>query len=107
MAGFDPAAPVEDGVFDPEEVYGRFPAGRASRPESQRARSERKRGLSVPALVCPTLVISGDDFPDERGRDLAAVYGAEHLSLPGLDHWQLVTEQRAIDACAAFLDLSR
>jgi len=35
------------------------------------ARAERKRGISVPSLPCPSLVIASADFPDERGRALA------------------------------------
>lgn len=62
VQGADPQADVVPGSFDPEKVYGPFPAGVRSRPESALARGERKRGISVPSLPCPSLVISGDEF---------------------------------------------
>lgn len=50
IQGFHPDASVTDGVFDPEEVYGTFPDGVRARPESSRARAQRKRGISIPRL---------------------------------------------------------
>jgi hypothetical protein len=94
VQGFDESVPLRAGTFDPEEAYGRFPPGMRARPESLLARAERKRGVSVPELPCPALVVSGDEFPEERGRALAAHYGAEELAFPGLDHWDLVLDQR-------------
>lgn len=91
------------GVFDPEEVYGPFPQEMAKRPESQLARDERKRGLSVPSLPCPALVVSGASFPDDRGTQSARLYGAEHLRFPGLDHWALVLDPEVRSAVAAWL----
>lgn len=96
-------SPLEDGTFDPEEVYGRFPAGMRARPESLRARGERKRGISAPELPCPSLVVHGDDFPDERGRALAAFYGSDLRWFPGLDHWDLVLRPEVPAAVAAWL----
>jgi pimeloyl-ACP methyl ester carboxylesterase len=92
LQGFDPAVKLERGVYDPEPVYGSFPDGVAARPESLLARAERKRGISVTALDAPTLVVSGNDFAEERGAPLAARYGAEHLSVPGAGHWSLVLD---------------
>jgi pimeloyl-ACP methyl ester carboxylesterase len=93
-----------DGTFDPEAVYGPFPRGMRARPESARARAERKRGISVPSLPCPALVVDGDDFPADRGEALAALYGAERRSFPGLDHWALVRDPRVRAAVAEWLD---
>ena len=90
-----PGVVVGPGTFDPEEVYGPFPGGVPARPESSLARGERKRGISVPSLPCPTLVVYGDEFPDERGRAIARFYGAMELHLSGLDHWGLVLEPSA------------
>ena len=101
--GFDPAVPLEPGTFDPEEAYGPFPPGIRARPESALARSERRRGVSVPALPCRTLVVYGDEFADERGRAVARFYGAGELPFPGLDHWGLVRDARVHAAVAAWL----
>jgi len=94
VQGFDESVPVEPGTFDPEETYGAFPPGMRARPESSLARAERKRGISVPALPCPAVVVYGDEFAEERGRRLAAYYGAEELAFPGLDHWGLVLDEQ-------------
>ena len=94
VQGFDESVPVEPGTFDPEETYGAFPPGMRARPESSLARAERKRGISVPALPCPALVVYGDEFAQERGRRLASYYGAEELAFPGLDHWGLVLDEQ-------------
>ena len=95
--------PLEEGEYDPEGVYGAFPAGVASRPESALARAERKRGISVPDLPCPVLVLHGDEFPLERGHGVARVYAADELHLPALDHWGLVRDERAARAVATWL----
>lgn len=94
VQGFSPDTDVTDGAFDPEVVYGEFPAGIRARPESVRARAERKRGISIPTLPCPSLVIFGDEFREERGKAIARLYGSDESDFPGLDHWALVREPR-------------
>ena len=89
--GRDPNARLAEGVYDPQEVYGPFPEGVRSRPESLYARAERLRGIPVPSLPARTLVVSGDEFADERGT-VARRFGAEELHAPGLDHWALVLD---------------
>lgn len=89
------------GVFDPEAEYGAFPDGVRARPESSLARAERKRGISVPELRLPTLVVYGDEYAEERGRRLVARYGAHELALPGKTHWDLVRDPDVIRAIAA------
>ncbi len=101
----DDIEPAE-GTFDPEEVYGRFPRCMPSRPESLWARLERKRGISIPSLPCPSLVICGEDFRDERGTTLAALYGSEVLYYPGLHHWDLIFDPRVREALCKFLRLA-
>lgn len=103
VQGFDRGATVESGTFDPEEVYGPFPAGIPARSESILARGERKQGISVPAVDCPTLVISGDEFPEERGSHVADFFGAEHQRFPGLNHWNLVSRPEVREAISLFL----
>ena len=95
VQGFDDAVALEEGTYEPEEAYGAFPV--RSRPESRLARSERKRGISVPSLPHRTLVLYGDGYAEERGRPVAALYGAEELHLPGASHWDLVLGKRAAE----------
>ncbi len=106
VQGFVADAPLEEGTFDPEVVYGAFPEGVVSRAESSPARGERKRGISVPTLGCPTLVISGDEFREERGDPVATLYGAEHEVFVGLDHWDLVRRAEVRERIGIFLQRS-
>jgi hypothetical protein len=101
--GFDESVEPRPGSFDPQEVYGAFPAGMPARPESLLARHERKRGVSVPSLPCPSLVVVGDAFREERGAPVAAVYGSQLVELTGLDHWDLVRSPEVRRVIAAFL----
>ena len=86
--------PVTTGTFDPEEVYGPFPPGMRARRESQRARADRKRGISVPQLPRRSLVVYGDDFAEERGRAIARFFGTAEAHFPGVGHWGLVLDPR-------------
>lgn len=97
------ASAIDPGSFDPEAVYGPFPPGIRSRPESSLARAERKAGISVPRLPCPSLVVSGSEFPVERGSRVAALYRSDELRFPRLDHWELVLDQRVRAAIAKHL----
>ncbi len=92
VQGYDPNSEVREGIFDPQAVYGPFPPGVRARPESARARAERKRGISVPTLPCASLVVYGDAFREQRGKAIARLYGSDELDFPGLDHWRLVTD---------------
>jgi pimeloyl-ACP methyl ester carboxylesterase len=94
---------LEEGIFDPVAMYGPAPAGVLVRVDSQLARAERQRGISVPALPCPTLVVYGDEFPGERGHAIAERYGADERHLPGLDHVGLVLDQRPPSAISDWL----
>jgi pimeloyl-ACP methyl ester carboxylesterase len=87
---------LEAGTYDPEEEYGAFPPGVRARPESKLARSERKRGISVPEVGATTLVVHGDEFAEERGRAVAAHYGAETLHIGGASHWDLVLGKKPV-----------
>ncbi|MFN2557707.1 MAG: alpha/beta fold hydrolase, partial [Nitriliruptorales bacterium] len=94
VQGCDETVTPRPGAFDPEAVYGPFPDGIRARPESSFARSERKRGISVGPLPCPTLVVYGRDFPDERGRLIAEAYHGDAVELEDLEHWGLVLDRR-------------
>jgi pimeloyl-ACP methyl ester carboxylesterase len=58
IQGFDGEVELREGTFDSEAVYGAFPAGMRSRPESHLARSERKRGISIPSISCRRLLFT-------------------------------------------------
>jgi pimeloyl-ACP methyl ester carboxylesterase len=103
VQGRDSDVQLVGGVFDPEAEYGKFPAGIAARPESLLARAERKRGISVPSLPCPSLVIATADFPGERGRSVADLYGSELAEFPELRHFDLVLNAAPRQAVADFL----
>ena len=103
IQGRNPDVQLVDGAFDPAAEYGKFPAGIASRPESLLARAERKRGISVPSLPCPSLVIASADFPDERGRSVADLYGSEFVEFPELRHFDLVLDTAPRRLVADFL----
>jgi pimeloyl-ACP methyl ester carboxylesterase len=102
VQGFDGGLVPEEGTYDPEEAYGAFPPGVRARAESRLARSERRRGVLVPVLECPTLVVYGDEYATERGRPVAARYGTEELYLPGASHWDLVLAAESRQAVAAW-----
>jgi pimeloyl-ACP methyl ester carboxylesterase len=98
VQGFVPGLALAYGTFDPERVYGAFPPGIRARPESELARRERRRGISVPGLGCPALVVYGDR--EERGGAIAERYGTDSLHLPGKRHWDLVLDPGAVAAIA-------
>jgi pimeloyl-ACP methyl ester carboxylesterase len=101
----DPAVRLEPGLLDPEETYGAFPPRIRARPDSQLARAERRRGIAVPSLQCPTLVVHGDELPAERGPAVAAHYGADTLHVPGASHWDLVLDPKIRYRVSAWLSV--
>jgi pimeloyl-ACP methyl ester carboxylesterase len=106
VQGWNPDVQPLEGVFDPGAEYGKFPDGIAARPESLLARAERKRGISVPSVPCPSLVVAGADFPDERGRSLAALYGSRFVEFPELGHFDLVLDPAPRGVIVDFLGLA-
>jgi len=102
--GGDQDWPVETGTYDAESAYGPSVPGMRHRPESLLARSERKRGISIPAIDCPLLVVAGRDYLDTRCRPVAEYYGAELIQFPSLSHFRLVVDQRVRDAVARWAD---
>jgi pimeloyl-ACP methyl ester carboxylesterase len=103
VQGQDASVEAKPGVFDPETVYGAFPDGVRARPESALARAERKRGISVARIGCPSLVVHGDDFGTDRGTAVASLYGSDELHFPGFTHWDLVQRREVRDAVARWL----
>jgi len=104
VQGFDDSHVLRQGAFDPEEAYGPFPSGIASRWESQLARDERKRGIPVPSIPCPCLVLWGEEFATDRGKSVAELYSAESISIPGAGHWGLVLNAEARDALRQWIE---
>lgn len=100
VGGEHPEVRLETGTYG-AEVYGAEPSG-DGRKESLLARCERKRGISVPHLPCPTLVLAGRDFPD-RGRPVAERYGAALREYPALGHRDLVTDPAVADDVVAWV----
>ena len=105
VQGVHPGVQLVNGSFDPEAEYGKFPNGVRSRPESVRARAERKRGISVSSLPCPSLVIASADFPEQRGRSVANHYNSQLVEFPHLRHFDLVLDAAPRRAVADFLDV--
>jgi hypothetical protein len=103
VQGSDPETVLTTGTFTGEEAYGAFPPGVPSRPESALARAERKHGVSVPSIPCPSLVVYGDEFSETRGRSVARLYGSEEAYFRSVDHWGLVLEPRIRERVASFL----
>jgi hypothetical protein len=65
--------------------------------ESRYARDERQRGIVIPSLPCPLLIVTGTDdrqWPRERYADLHLP--AEHLAAKGASHWGLVLNRRVL-----------
>lgn len=102
VGGFHPSVPLDEGTYG-AEVYGAVAADNQSRRESLLARSERKRGISVPSLPCPTLVLAGRDYADERSRPVAERYGATLREYPRLGHAELVTDPAVADDVVAWV----
>jgi hypothetical protein len=88
-------------LFQPLSLFG---SSATTEPAPLR---RREPAISVPQLPCPSLVIYGDEFRDERGAPIAQLYGSEERYFPGLDHWSLVRDRRVREAIADFLGVFR
>ena len=64
---------------------------------------EWAEGISVPApLPCRSLLVRGDGSPETRGPSIAALYGSDEMSFAGLDHFELVLDERVPRAIARY-----
>jgi pimeloyl-ACP methyl ester carboxylesterase len=102
LSGADPLRELRSGTYDAESAYGPLPPGTRSRPESLRALDERKRGISVPSVDCPVLVVAGRTGGAE-GRSVARQYAADLLEFPDLGHSDLVADPRVLAGIASWL----
>ena len=103
LGRYDTSVVPTVGVYDAETMYGPLPAGTRHRPESRLAVDERQRGVSIPRIDCPLLVIASSSFPTSRGSDIADHYGGELLEFPTLDHTSVVEAPEVASAIAAWL----
>jgi pimeloyl-ACP methyl ester carboxylesterase len=92
LAGQDPDVPVNAGTFEPGELYGRWPDDPPTRRESSLALGERKRGISVPSVHCPLLVVASRTYGHQRGSPVAEFCGGELAYFPHLHHVSLVRD---------------
>lgn len=102
LSGGDSLRELRSGTYDAESAYGPLPPGTRRRPESLRALDERKRGISVPSVDCPVLVVAGRTG-QPQGRLVAGHYAADLLEFADLGHSDLVADPRVRAGIAAWL----
>jgi pimeloyl-ACP methyl ester carboxylesterase len=98
--GGNPAIRPRAGTYT-VEVYGVSPDATRNRPDSTLAFDERRRGVSVPAVDCPLLTISGKDYQSSASA-IASTYGGSAVSFPDLDHVALVGAEEVRARVARF-----
>ena len=102
VQGRDPHVQLASGTFDRGRIRG-IPAWHRRAARVTPCGAERKRGISIPSLPCPSLVIASADSPDERGRSVADLYGSEFVEFAELRHFDLVQAAGPRQAVADFL----
>ncbi|WP_176946208.1 alpha/beta fold hydrolase [Blastococcus aurantiacus] len=102
LSGGDALRALRSGTYDAESAYGPLPPGTRCRPESLRALDERKRGISVPSVTCPVLVVAGRSG-HPQGRMVARHYGADLLEFSDLEHSDLVVDPGVLAGVASWL----
>lgn len=90
LGHYDTLVVPRPGVYDAEAMYGPLPPGTRHRPDSRLALEQRQRGISIPRVDCPLLVIATSSYPTSRGSDIADHYNGELLEFPDLDHTSVV-----------------
>jgi pimeloyl-ACP methyl ester carboxylesterase len=90
VGGGDPDLPLVEGTYDAADVYGPVADASRHRSESALARSQRLRGISIPTIGCPMLVVAGRSYLGTRGEPVAARYAADLRVFPRLGHGELV-----------------
>jgi pimeloyl-ACP methyl ester carboxylesterase len=113
IQGFQPEQELESrsGRFNPQSVYGAFPAGLHARPESLLARAERKRGIPVrrsrarrsssTAMTSPRIV--GDASPVST----APRYARSRVSTTGISCSTAASAKRSATSTRAALACKR
>jgi pimeloyl-ACP methyl ester carboxylesterase len=91
------------GVYDAETMYGPLPPGTRHRPESRLALEERQRGITIPRIDCPLLVVASSSYPISRGSDVVDHYGGELLEFPTLDHGSVIETPEVASAITAWI----
>jgi fermentation-respiration switch protein FrsA (DUF1100 family) len=103
LQGFHPELVPTVGTFDPADVYAAAPGDPTTRLESSFALGERRRGISVPSITVPLLVVAGKTYTETRGGPVADFYGADLIEFPNLHHVALVQEREVRTAIGAWL----
>lgn len=103
VSGGDDSVEPTPGTYEAGDLYGPQQPDSRSRPESLLARRERQRGISVPAVPCPLLVVAGRDHADDRGRAIAAHYGGDLIAFHDLGHEALILDTEPRGAVATWL----
>jgi pimeloyl-ACP methyl ester carboxylesterase len=111
----DDALPLRTGVFDPTE-YGIISSDPLAQPampdldieerkialatlgpESRLTRDERKRGIVIDSVPCPTLVVVGTGPDGQARRGFGAQWlDSDALVVDGVSHWGLVLNRRVL-----------
>lgn len=95
------------GTFDPDAIYGPRADGIAARPDSLYALNERRRGVFVGHVGCPTPVIGGRDFGATRSEPVANHLGAELEQFSSLGHVDLLHDANVLGCVSRWLDRLR
>ncbi len=106
----DDAERSRDALFDLTENEARVVLEKSrGAQESGFARRQRKRGVSISqgAIICPTLVVFGDQdrsFPPDMNRRLALFLAADTLGVETAGHWGIVYSDRIVAETAERVD---
>lgn len=95
------------GTIDPEAIYGPRADAIAARPDSLYALGERRRGVFVGQVSCPTLVIGGRDFGATRSEPIATHLDADLEQFPSIGHVELLHDAAVLGLVDRWLDSVR
>jgi pimeloyl-ACP methyl ester carboxylesterase len=95
------------GTFDPDAIYGPRADGIAARPDSLYALGERRRGVFVGHVGCPTLVVGGRDFGVTRSEPIASHLNAELEQFSSVGHVELLHDANVLACVSRWLDRVR
>jgi pimeloyl-ACP methyl ester carboxylesterase len=102
----DGEVPVR-GTFDPDAIYGPRTDGIPARSDSQYAFGERRRGVFVGQVGCPTLVIGGRDFGATRSEPIASHLDADLEQFSSVGHVELLHDAEVLGRVSGWLDRVR
>jgi pimeloyl-ACP methyl ester carboxylesterase len=103
VGGGDPDLPLIEGTYEAADAYGPVADATRHRPESVLARGQRLRGISIPTIDCPMLVVAGRSYLATRGEPVAARYAADLRVFPRLGHGELVERPEVAAAVTSWI----